>query len=255
MRDIAALPGVDRVVADVTVPLVLQEADAAGAVVVEAHPWPATALTGFELHEGQEPAAADEVVVTVGSGRAVGDTVVLAHGGVPSEYRVVGEVAAPVAPERGAHVFLSERRIDQLDPHGGAPQALGVFVSGADPEQTASAIHEADPAWSPARVTPAATWSSSTRVRRGPRSWPSAARSSARASSWRCSSWQARCRCRCSRAVVTMPLLRAVGASPSQVHALVAREVLWVSAVALLLGIVPGYLLSTVLQSAFVAGV
>ncbi|RBO73921.1 hypothetical protein, partial [Microbacterium sp. H6] len=44
-----------------------------------------------------------------------------------------------------AHVFLSERRIDQLDPHGGAPQALGVFVSGADPEQTASAIHEADP--------------------------------------------------------------------------------------------------------------
>ncbi|MER7523588.1 FtsX-like permease family protein [Microbacterium oxydans] len=254
VRDIAALPGVDRVVADVTVPLVLQEADAAGAVVVEAHPWPATALTGFELHEGQEPAAADEVVVTVGSGRAVGDTVVLAHGGVPSEYRVVGEVAAPVAPERGAHVFLSERRIDQLDPHEGAPQALGVFVSGADPEQTASAIHEADPGLV-ARTGDA----------RGDVEFldSGAARSTLVAIG---SAFVGTC------ILVAMfivagtlslsvqsrrrdyALLRAVGASPSQVHALVAREVLWVSAVALLLGIVPGYLLSTVLQSAFVAG-
>lgn len=254
VRDIAALPGVDRVVADVTVPLVVQEADAAGAVVVEAHPWPATALTGFELHEGQEPAAADEVVVTAGSGRAVGDTVVLAHGGVPSEYRVVGEVAAPVAPERGAHVFLSERRIDQLDPHGGAAQALGVFASGADPEQTATAIHEAYPDLV-ARTGDA----------RGDVEFldSGAARSTLVAIG---SAFVGTC------ILVAMfivagtlslsvqsrrrdyALLRAVGASPSQVHALVAREVLWVSAVAVLLGIVPGYLLSTALQSAFVAG-
>ncbi|MGO4489348.1 FtsX-like permease family protein [Microbacterium sp. 2RAF4] len=254
VRDIAALPGVDRVVADVTVPLVLQGADAAGAVVVEAHPWPATALTGFELQEGQEPAAADEVVVTAGSGRAVGDTVVLAHGGVPSEYRVVGEVAAPVAPERGAHVFLSERRIDQLDPHRGAPQALGVFVSGADPEQAATAIRETYPGLV-----------ARTGDGRGDVEFldSGAARSTLVAIG---SAFVGTC------ILVAMfivagtlslsvqsrrrdyALLRAVGASPSQVHALVAREVLWVSAVAVLLGIAPGYLLSTVLQSAFVAG-
>lgn len=255
-RDIATLPGVDRVVADVTVPLALQGTDggAAGAAVVEAHPWPATALTGFELREGQEPTEADEIVVTAGSGRAVGDTIVLAHGGVPSEYRVVGEVTAPVAPERATHVFLSERRIDQLDPHEGAPQALGVFVSGADPEQTATAISEAFPGVV-ARTGDA----------RGDVEFldSGAARSTLVAIG---SAFVGTC------ILVAMfivagtlslsvqsrrrdyELLRAVGASPSQIHALVAREVLWVSAVAVLLGIVPGYLLSTVLQSAFVTG-
>lgn len=257
-RDIAALPGVDRVVADVTIPLSLQDAGAdagaGGSVLVEAHPWPSTALTGFELREGQEPAAADEVVVTAGSGLAVGDGVVLAHGGVPSEYRVVGEVAAPVMPERGAHVFLSERRIDQLDPHEGAAQALGVFVSGVDPEQTAGAIREAFPDLI-ARTGDA----------RGDVEFldSGAARSTLVAIG---SAFVGTC------ILVAMfivagtlslsvqsrrrdyALLRAVGASPSQVHALVAREVLWVSAVAVLLGIAPGYLLSTVLQAAFVSG-
>lgn len=255
-RDVAALPGVERVVADVTVPLALQgtDADASGSAVVEAHPWPATALTGFELREGQEPAEADEIVVTAGSDHAVGDTIVLAYGGVPSEYRVVGEVAAPVAPERATHVFLSENRIDQLDPHEGAPQALGVFAPGVDPEQTATAISEAFPGLV-ARTGDA----------RGDVEFldSGAARSTLVAIG---SAFVGTC------ILVAMfivagtlslsvqsrrrdyALLRAVGASPSQVHALVAREVLWVAAVAVLLGIVPGYLLSTVLQAAFVAG-
>ena len=259
-RDIAALPGVDRVVADVTVPLVLQgagtdaDADATAPAVVEAHPWEAVALTGFELREGREPAAADEVVVTAGSGQVVGGTVVLAHGGIPSEYRVVGEVAAPAAPERSAHVFLTEQRIGRLDPHDGAAQALGVFVAGNDPEQTATAIREAFPHLV-ARTGDA----------RGDVEFldSGAARSMLVAIG---SAFVGTC------ILVAMfivagtlslsvqsrrrdyALLRAVGASPSQVHSLVAREVLWVSAVAALLGIAPGYLLSTVLQSAFVTG-
>lgn len=253
-RDIAALPDVDRVVVDVTVPLTLPGADpgAAASAVVEAHPWEATALTGFELREGREPTAADEVVVSAGSARAVGDTVVLAHGGIPSEYRVVGEVAAPAAPERTAHVFLTEQRIRQLDPHDGAAQALGVFT--ADPERTASAIREAFPDLV-ARTGDA----------RGDVEFldSGAARSMLVAIG---SAFVGTC------ILVAMfivagtlslsvqsrrrdyALLRAVGASPSQVHSLVAREVLWVAAVAAVLGIAPGYLLSTVLQSAFVAG-
>lgn len=255
-RDIAAVPGVDRVVIDVTVPLTVQDTDAAagGSAVIEAHPWAAAALTGFELREGREPAAADEVVVAADSGHAVGDPVMLAHGGVPSEYRVVGEVSAPVAPERTMHVFLSEQRIEQLDPHGGAAQALGVFVGDADPEHVATSIREAFPALI-ARTGDA----------RGDVEFldSGAARSTLVAIG---SAFVGTC------ILVAMfivagtlslsvqsrrrdyALLRAVGASPAQVHSLVAREVLWISAVAVLLGIVPGYLLSTVLQSAFVVG-
>ena len=250
--DIAAVPGVDRVVIDVTVPLALQDADADGAAMVEAHPWSATALTGFELRAGHEPATADEVVVAADSGSAVGDTIALAHGGITSEYRVVGEVAAPVAPTRAAHVFLSERRIAELDPHDGAAQALGVFAS--DPEQTATAIREAFPDLV-ARTGDA----------RGDVEFldSGAARSTLVAIG---SAFVGTC------ILVAMfivagtlslsvqsrrrdyALLRAVGASPAQVHALVSREVLSVAAVAVLLGILPGYLLSGVLQSAFVAG-
>ncbi|MFK3677161.1 ABC transporter permease [Microbacterium sp. NPDC090218] len=253
VHDIAALPGVDRVVIDVTVPLALEDADA-GPAVVEAHPWSATALTGLELREGREPAAANEVVVVAGAGRAVGDTVMLAHGGIASEYRVVGEVAAPVVPERAVHVFLSESRIAELDPHAASAQALGVFASGADAEQTATAIREAFPGLI-ARTGDA----------RGDVEFldSGAARSTLVAIG---SAFVGTC------ILVAMfivagtlslsvqsrrrdyALLRAVGASPSQVHALVAREVLWVAAVAAVLGIVPGYLLSTVLQSGFVTG-
>jgi putative ABC transport system permease protein len=255
-RDIAGLPGVERVVIDATVPLALQDADAgaSGVVAVEAHPWPATALTGFELREGHEPAAADEVVVPSGSGRAIGDALVLSHGGVPSEYRVVGEVEAPVTPERATHVFLSEGRIAELDPHDGAAQALGVFVSGEDPEHTATVIREAFPGLI-----------ARTGDGRGDVEFldSGAARSTLVAIG---SAFVGTC------ILVAMfivagtlslsvqsrrrdyALLRAVGASPSQVHSLVAREVLWVAVVAVLLGIVPGYLLSSVLQSAFVAG-
>ena len=258
VRGIAALPGVDRVVVDVTVPLSLAGTMAGmGAdAVIEAHPWPATALTGFELRDGREPMAPTEVAVVAGSGRAVGDTLMLAHGGIASEYRVVGEVTAPVVPQRAVHAFLSADRIAQLDPHGGAPQAIGVFASGADPEQVAATIRETFPDLiartgdgrgdiefldsGAARATLVAIGSAfvgtciliALFIVAGTLSL----------------SVQSRRR--------DYALLRAVGALPAQVHALVAREVLWVATVAALLGIAPGYLLSTALQTAFVrAGV
>lgn len=251
-REIAALPGVEAVVADVTVPLAVP-GGAAPDAVVEAHPWPATALTGFTLAEGREPAAADEIAVTVGSAHGVGEAVTLAHGGSPATYRVVGVVAAPVAPDRSIPVFLTEDRIADLDPRGGIPHALGVFVDG-DPEQAATAIRESFPALV-ARTGDA----------RGDVEFldSGAARTLLIAigsafvgtcilvalfivSGTLSLSVQSRRR--------EYALLRAVGATPQQVHALIAREVLAVAAVAAILGLAPGYLLSSVLQSAFVAG-
>ena len=72
---VAAVPGVERVVADVTVPL----ASDAG-TRIEAHPWESAQLGSSTLSEGRDPAADDEVVVTPASGAAVGDVVQLAHG-------------------------------------------------------------------------------------------------------------------------------------------------------------------------------
>lgn len=252
-REIAALPGVAAVVADVTVPLALAGDDETSAVV-EAHPWTATALTGFALTEGREPAGDREVVVTAESGHTVGQELRLSHGGEPVAATVVGVVTAPEPPARTAPVFLADDRIAALDPHGGAPQALGVFVDGREPEQVAAAIREALPDLV-ARTGDA----------RGDVEFldSGAARTLLVAigsafvgtcilvalfivAGTLSLSVQARRR--------EYALLRAVGATPQQVHALIAREVLTVAVVAAVLGIAPGYLLSGVLQSAFVAG-
>ncbi|MEE6387828.1 FtsX-like permease family protein [Microbacterium paraoxydans] len=250
-REIAALPGVEAVVADVTVPLALRGGTTDA--VVEAHPWSATALTGFTLAEGREPAAGDEVVMLAGAGHSVGEILPLAHGGTAATYAVVGLVSAESMPERAVPVFLTDERVRDLDPHGGAPQALGVFVDG-DPERTATAIRDAFPDLV-ARTGDA----------RGDVEFldSAAARTLLIAlgsafvgtcilvalfivAGTLSLSVQARRR--------EYALLRAVGATPSQVHALIARETLVVAVVAALLGIAPGYLLSSVLQSAFVAG-
>ncbi|GAA1145874.1 ABC transporter permease [Microbacterium natoriense] len=247
---VAAVPGVASVVADVTVPLV----DAAG-LVVEAHPWSATALSAVALRDGRAPEAADEVVLAAGPGVEVGVTVLLAHGGERAEYRVVGVLAETGAATRAQHVYLSDDRIAELDPHGGAAQVLGVFVAeGAAPDEVAEAIRAAVPGLSAqtgagrgdiefldsgaARMTLIAIGSAFVGTCILVALFIVAGTLSL--------SVQARRR--------DFALLRAVGASPRQVHSLIAREVLSVAGVAAVLGILPGYLLSTALQTAFVQG-
>lgn len=249
--EIVALPGVASVVGDVTVPLVAEDGP------VEAHPWSASALSGFEIREGVAPSALDEVVVTTSGAAAIGDTLSLRHGGDLAEYRVVGIAEAPVKPERSDHVFLSEQRIEQLDPRGGAAPVLGVFAAeGTSVTALAADITERFP-----------DLTAQTDEARGDVEFldSGAARTSLVAigsafagtcllvamfivSGTLSLSVQSRRR--------DFALLRAVGASSAQVHRLVAREVLAVASLAALLGIIPGYLFATTLQSAFVrAGV
>lgn len=248
---LSALPGVDAVVADVTVGLVADDGP------VQAHPWSSSALTGFEIGEGRAPTARDEVVVTGPKAAAIGDVLTLSHGGDPAEYRVVGIADAPTEITRIGHVFLSEARIAQLDPRDGAAQALGVFAAeGVSPDTLARTISERFP-----------ELAARTGDGRGDVEFldSGAARSSLVAigsafagtcllvamfivSGTLSLSVQSRRR--------DFALLRAVGASSAQVHRLVAREVLTVSAIAAAIGIVPGYFFATTLQSAFVqAGV
>lgn len=246
---VAAVAGVDRVVADVTVPLT-----DAGGRLTEAHPWGAVGLSGAALRQGAEPTAADEVVVTEGRVEGLGDRILLAHGGTRAEYRVVGVVDA-VGSERARQVYLSGERIAELDPHGGAAQTLGVFpAQGVGATDIAEAIRRAAPDLA---------------VQTGPGRGDiefldsGAARSTLVAigsafvgtcvlvalfivSGTLSLSVQSRRR--------DFALLRAMGATPRQVHALVSREVMSIAIVGGLLGIVPGYLLSGALQRAFVSG-
>ncbi|MBU2693871.1 hypothetical protein CCO04_02120 [Pimelobacter sp. 30-1] len=245
---IAAVPGVTRVVADVTVPLV----DGRNGAVVEAHPWSAARLTPFTLADGRAPDGEDEVVVTAGEA-AVGDDLPLAHGGVRSSYRVVGVASAPAGVERASHVFLTSSRIAELDPHDGAAQTLGVFTD-RSPEDVAERIRDRHPDLT---VLTGAARGDAEFLDSGSSRATLVAIGSAFAgtcllvalfivSGTLSLSVQSRRR--------DFALLRAVGALPRQIHALVAREVLVVAAVAALLGVGPGYLLAGVLRRAFVAG-
>ncbi|WP_407358857.1 ABC transporter permease [Microbacterium sp. LTA6] len=248
---IAALPGVEAVVADVTVTL------ASDAGPIEAHPWSASALSGFEISSGNAPSGRDEVVVTASSTAALGDVLTLSHGGDRAEYRVVGIADAATEPVRIGHVFLSEARIAQLDSGNGDAQILGVFAAdGTTPQALADAITERFP-----EVT------AQTGAGRGDVEFLDSG--AARASLVSIGSAFAGTCLLVAMFIVSgtlslsvqsrrrdFALLRAVGASSAQVHRLVAREVLTVSAIAAAIGIVPGYFLATVLQGAFVqAGV
>ncbi|WP_408897042.1 FtsX-like permease family protein [Nocardioides sp. R1-1] len=248
---IADVPGVTRVVSDVTVPLVRLAGDRPDEPV-EAHPWAATRLTPFSLVDGREPEAADEVAMVAGSAE-VGERVELAHGGTRASYRVTGVVSAETRVDRAEHVFLTEARIAQLDPHEGAAQALGVFTDG-DPDHVADRIRADQPT---AEVARGAGRGDAEFLDSGSSRATLVALGSAFAGTsllvalfvvagTLSLSVQARRR--------EFALLRAVGAVPGQVHALVAREVLAVAGVAALVGIAPGYLLAGILQRAFVAG-
>ncbi|MDQ6523095.1 FtsX-like permease family protein [Nocardioides sp. LHD-245] len=248
---IAAVPGVTRVVADLTVPL-LETREGAPIGPVEAHPWGATRLTPYSLTEGREPAAADEVAMVAGSA-AVGDHVTLAHGGVRASYQVVGLVSPATTVDRARHAFLTSARIAELDPHDGAAQALGVFTEG-DPDRLADRIRERHPdltvATGSARGDAEFLDSGSSRATLVAIGSAFAGTSLLVAlfivAGTLSLSVQSRRR--------EFALLRAVGALPRQVHALVAREVLVIAGVAALLGVGPGYLLAGVLQRAFVSG-
>ncbi|MEV7662578.1 FtsX-like permease family protein [Paenarthrobacter sp. NPDC089316] len=244
---IATLPGVSSVVADVTVRLAGEKG------ILEGHPWQARGFSGFEIREGKAPSAADEVVVTASSTARIGDTIPLSHGGGRAEYRVVGVVKAPKEPVRASHVFLSEERIAQLDPRGGAAQVLGVSAEkGTSSTELAAAITARFPdlavrsgsARGDVEFTDSGTARSSLVTIGAAFAGTCLLVTMFIVSGTLSLSVQSRRR--------EFALLRAVGASPSQIHRLITREVFTVGSAAALLGVVPGYLLAVALKGAFV---
>jgi putative ABC transport system permease protein len=256
---IAAVPGVDRAVGDVSVPLDL--VSVGGSAV--GHGWSSAALTPFSLRDGDAPGRAEEVVLDaelaqrVGVG--VGDDIDLAVGAGPATYTVTGIAAPPGAdrPARQPVLFFSDRQARLLSGHPDQVDAIGVLAGpGVDPQALAEQIRSA------LSGTQLMTY---TGVDRGDVEFLDVGQARARlvvlslgvaataimivllvvASTLTLSIQQRR---------REFALLRAIGASPRQVHRMVGAEVLLVAGGAASLGAGPGIAVAELLRSAFAAG-
>lgn len=239
-----------RVVPDTTVTL-----SWAGSPI-EGHGWRSAALTPYRISRGHAPRSADQVVVdgNLASRTKLGATVALAHGGTDGEYRVVGvaTAASGIQPARAAHVFLTDATVSALAPHGGAGDTIGVFArSGVAPSDLAREIRE--------RVPHAATYTGDDR---GAVEFLDAG--AARGTLVAIGSSFAGTAILIALFVVAstlslsiqrrrrdFALMRAIGATPLQIHRLIAQEVLIVAGTGALAGVIPGFLLALAMRFGF----
>jgi putative ABC transport system permease protein len=247
---IRTLPDAARVVTDTTVPL------SWGGSPIEAHGWSSAALTPYRISRGHAPRAANQVVVdgNLASRTKLGATVTLAHGGTDGAYRVVGIAAAASGnqPARAEHVFLTDAAASALAPHGGAGDVVGVFArSGVSPSDLASEIR--------ARVPDAVTYTGN---ERGAAEFLDAG--AARGTLVAIGSSFAGTAILIALFVVAgtlslsiqrrrrdFALMRAIGATPAQIHRLIAQEVLIVAGAGALVGVIPGFFLAVAMRFGF----
>jgi putative ABC transport system permease protein len=144
---IAAVPGVRRVVADVTVPVQLSAGTPTGtrgpataARTASGHPWSAAALMPFTLQAGAAPASAGDVVLDAAAARAAGAgpgqkvRLVLPDG--VHTFTVTGIARGPAAPGEPV-IFFTDAQARTLAGHPGTASLLGVI---ADPGVRAQAL-------------------------------------------------------------------------------------------------------------------
>lgn len=142
---VAGVPGVGRVVPEVTFPAAVVGAE--GGPESLGHAWSSAALTPFTVRDGgRAPAAGDEIVVDAGlarrAGIAVGDAVTVQATDAPAAYTVVG-VAEGAVREQSA-VFFAEDEARRLAGHDGRDTVLGVFpAEGVPADELAARLGEA----------------------------------------------------------------------------------------------------------------
>ena len=249
---IRKLPDAARVVTDTTVPL------SWGGSPIEAHGWSSAALTPYRISRGHAPRASDQVVVdgNLASRTKLGATVTLAHGGTDGEYRVVGiaTAASPNQPGRAEHVFLTDAAASALAPHGRAvPKVVGVFARSLAASESASEIR--------AQVPLAAAYTGNERGAAEFLLDAGAARGTlvAIGSSFAGTAIlialfvldRSTLSLSIQRRRRDFALLRAIGATPMQIHRLIAQEVLIVAGAGALVGVIPGFLLAVAMRAGF----
>lgn len=152
---VAAVPGVRSAVGDVSVEvsMLAPDGDAVGGphgFPVLGHGWSAAALAPFRVTRGRAPAAPDEVVLDddlAARGHvSPGATVRLADGSIPSSYRVVGIVTAPDRLDRQSAVFFTDDQATRLSGRPDRVDAIGVLAApGVAPPELAGRITAAVP--------------------------------------------------------------------------------------------------------------
>jgi putative ABC transport system permease protein len=256
---IAAVPGVERAVGDVSVPVELVSVGGP----VGGHGWGSAALTPFSLREGRAPGRAEEVVLDAELARRVGvrvgDGIGIAVGASPATYTVTGIAAPPGADRLGRQsvLFFSDSQARRLSGRPDQVDAIGVLARpGTDPDALAGRI----------RIALSGTeFRTYTGGDRGDVEFLDVGEARTRlvvlslafaataimiallvvASTLTLSIQQRR---------REFALLRAVAASGRQIHRMVGAEVLLVAGSAAILGAGPGVAVAYLLRSAFAAG-
>ncbi|UWX97334.1 FtsX-like permease family protein [Arthrobacter zhaoxinii] len=248
--EIAAVPGVDRAVGTIDLPLAATDGTA-----VSAAAWDSAALTPYALTAGDAPSGAAEVVVDESFGVGPGSRLILTHGGEPTEYTVSGLAAPEKGVDTGPAAFLSTAGAEALWPHGDTVATVGVIAeSGVRPAQLSADIE--------AQVADVVGY---TGDRRGDveNLGGSAARSTLLLLSGSLAGVAVMTAVFVTAGTLSLSImarrrefamLRAVGAGANQTLGLVMREVLLVSGAAAVLGAAPGYLLAWFLGQQFAAG-
>ncbi|WP_433611532.1 FtsX-like permease family protein [Prescottella agglutinans] len=247
--DLSAVPGVRAAVGDISVPMTTADGR-----VLDGHGWASAALAPYALTAGRAPSAPDEVVVT-GAG-SPGERITLQHGGIGDDYTVVGVAAAPTTEptDRPATVFLSDDRARDLWPHGDRVATVGLLAdSGVDASSLAVRARDA------LAGTDVRTYTGDDR---GDVEYLDAGAARTELMML-CGSFAGMAVLIAMFVVAStlslsiqqrrreFALLRAMGATPGQIHRLIGSEVLLVAGVAALLGVGPGYALAQVLRAQF----
>ena len=247
--EMARLPDVRSAVGDVSVPL----SDDSGRRF-DAHGWSSAVLAPFTLTAGHPPTGPDEVVTT--DPATLGDRVTLRHGGIGSEYTVVGVAAAssPESNSRPATIFLEDARAQQLWPHPGSVAVVGLM--GHDGVGSAALASQVSAELGDLGVV---TYTGDARA-----DAEHLDVGAARGELVILTSAIAGVALMIALFVVSstvslsisqrrrdFALLRSMGATPRQIHRLIGSEVWVVSCAAAVLGVMPGYLLAQVIRDEF----
>lgn len=120
---LGAVPGVDRVVPEVTFPAQTRRG------VAQGHAWDSAPLTPFTLARGHPPRGDDEVVADAQSGLRPGARITVSATAEPRTYTVAG-VTAQALP-RQESLFFSRAEAARLAARPGQVSAIGVFPASA----------------------------------------------------------------------------------------------------------------------------
>lgn len=263
---ISRVDGVEKVVRDRTVEMNLHKDDgsARGDTVRLNHPlyghgWSSTALGPFDLAAGSRPRSAEETVLDVGlahrAGLKVGDTARLSVGTTPHDYRIVGLADAPAnGLDRQSAAFFTDARAARLFPHPDRLTAIGVLgKNGADAGDLAGKIDDAVAGADLVTYTGDGIGDLEFLDVGESRGFlvPLSASFGGTALGVVIFVVSSTLGLVIHQRRRELAMLRAIAATPRQVHKLIGSEVLLVAVAGALLGAVPGFLVSGLLRDAF----